>query len=81
MRRYQQHRNNPKAREHDIRLYGFCAAGSRDGTIPLNRIFPHFITMLTGDQRNIGALACAYHGKSLGTGWNGSEFAKPDKKK
>lgn len=67
----------PEAREHGIGLYGFCAPGARDGTIPLDRIFPHQITMLTGDQRNIGALARAYRSKSFDAVWNGSEFVEP----
>ncbi len=68
----------PEAVEHGIGLYGFCAPGAANGTIPLDRIFPHQITMLTGDQRNIGALARAYHGKSLDAVWNGSEFVEPE---
>jgi len=68
----------PEALEHGIGLYGFCAPGAPNGTIPLDRIFTHQITMLIGDQRNIGALARAYHGKSLDAVWNGSEFVEPE---
>jgi hypothetical protein len=68
----------PEAMEHGIGLYGFCAPGASNGTIPLDRIFPHQLSMLTGDQRNIGALARAYLGKSLDAVWNGSAFEEPE---
>ena len=67
----------PEAMEQGIGLYGFCAPGASNGTIPLDRIFPHQLSMLTGDQRNIGALARAFNGKSLDSVWNGSAFVEP----
>lgn len=68
----------PDAQAKGIGLYGFCMPGKGDGTIPLDKIFPSQLSMLTGDQRNIGALARAYHGKSLDALWNGSTFVEPE---
>ena len=68
----------PEAIEHGLGLYGFCQPAAANGTIPLDKIFPHQVGMLTGDQRNIGALARAYLGKSLDAVWNGGAFVEPE---
>lgn len=68
----------PEAQANGIGLYGFCAPGARNGTIPLDRIFNQQLSMLAGDDRNIAALARAYHGKSLESVWNASEFVEPE---
>jgi len=68
----------PEAIEHGIGLYGFCQPGAKNGTIPLEKILTEPLTMLQGDARNIGALARAYHGKSLDAVWNGETFVEPE---
>lgn len=67
----------PDAIANGIGLYGFCQPSAKNGTIPLDKILTGPLTMLQGDQRNIGALARAYHGKSLDAIWNGETFAEP----
>lgn len=68
----------PDALENGIGLYGFCAPAAKDGTIPLDKILPLPLSMLKGDQRNIAALARAYHGKSPDAEWKGGEFVEPE---
>jgi len=67
----------PEAIENGIGLYGFCVPDAPNGTIALDKILPRQLSTLTGDQRNIGSLARAYHGKSPAAVWNGSEFVDP----
>jgi len=61
-----------------IGLYGFCKPSEKNGTIPLDKILSEPLTMFQGDDRNIGALARAYHGKSLDAVWNGETFVEPE---
>ena len=68
----------PDAMANGIGLYGFCQPSAKNGTIPLDKILTEPLTMLQGDQRNIGALARAYHGKSLDAVWNGETFVEPE---
>jgi hypothetical protein len=68
----------PDAQAKGIGLYGFCMPAAPNGTIPLEKILPQQISMLTGDSRNIGALARAYLGNSLDAVWNGSAFVEPE---
>ena len=67
----------PDALAKGIGLYGFCAPSKKDGTIPFDRFFPRQISELRSDERNISALARAYHGKSMDAGWNGESFVEP----
>jgi hypothetical protein len=67
----------PDAQAKGIGLYGFCAPASKDGTIPLKGFITRQVTELRSDDRNISALARAYHGKSLDADWNGRTFAEP----
>jgi len=67
-----------EAIEHGIGLYGFCQPSNKNGTIPLDKILTEPLTMSQRDARNIGALARAYHGKSLDAVWNGETFVEPE---
>ena len=67
----------PEAQANGIGLYGFCQPKAKDGTIPLDKILTEPLTMFRGDDRNIGALARAYHGKSLDAVWNGETYVEP----
>lgn len=67
----------PDAQAKGIGLYGFCMPTKKDGTIPLDKLFPRQISELRSDDRNISALARAYHGKSMDAEWNGGSFVEP----
>lgn len=67
----------PEAVSNGIGIYGFCRPSEKDGTIRLDKILTEPLTMFHGDQRNISALARAYHGKSLDAVWNGKTFVEP----
>lgn len=68
----------PEAKANGIGLYGFCRPREKNGTIPLEKILSEPLTMFQGDDRNISALARAYHGKSLDAVWNGETFVEPE---
>jgi hypothetical protein len=67
----------PEAVTNGIGLYGFCRPSEKNGTISLDKILNEPLTMFHGDERNISALARAYHGKSLDAVWNGETFVEP----
>jgi hypothetical protein len=67
----------PDAVAKGIGLYGFCQPSGKNGTIPLDKILKEPLTMFHGDERNISALARAYHGKSLAAVWDGETFVEP----
>ena len=68
----------PEAKANGIGLYGYCRPRNKIGTIPLEKILSEPLTMFNGDDRNISALARAYHGKSLDAVWNGETFVEPE---
>jgi hypothetical protein len=68
----------PEALEAGVGLYGFAAPRNRMGLIPLEQILTKPVSALTGDTRNIAALARAYHGAALETVMNEKgEFVAP----
>jgi len=54
----------PQALKANIGLYGFTKPGS-NSLLPLDDILKKPVSSLRGDQRNIAALARAYHGAPL----------------
>ena len=68
----------PEALAAGVGLYGFTTPMSRDGTVPLERIFSRQVCELAGDSRNIAVLARAYHGRSIHALWTGGTFKEPD---
>jgi len=68
----------PEALEAGVGLYGFAAPRNRTGLIPLENILKKPVSALKGDDRNIAALARAYHGAALETVMNeNGEFVAP----
>lgn len=68
----------PEAMAAGVGLYGFTTPMSRDGTVPLQKIFGRQVCELAGDSRNIAVLARAYHGRSVHALWADGKFKEPD---
>ena len=67
----------PEALEAGVGLYGFTAPRTKDGLVPLERIFSRQVTELSGDNKNIAVLARAYHGMSNYALWENGKFVEP----
>lgn len=68
----------PEAIEAGVGLYGFTTPMSKDGTVPLEKIFSKQVTELSGDEKNIAVLARAYRGKSEHAVWQDGAFVEPE---
>jgi hypothetical protein len=67
----------PKALDAGVGLYGF-AKPRGNSLIPLEPVLTRPVDQLSGDQRNIGVLARAYHGARIDTVQNeAGRFVKP----
>ncbi len=73
----------PEALKAGVGLYGFTVPRTNGGLVPLEKIFPHPVSELKGDDRNIAVLARAYMGVSLSSLWQGEgavgKFVDPEK--
>jgi hypothetical protein len=67
----------PEALAAGIGLYGFAKPMGKEGTINLDKLFPRQLSELTGNDRNIAALARAYRGKSMDSEWVNNDFVEP----
>ncbi len=67
----------PEALAAGVGLYGFTAPRNNGGLVPLDAILSRAVAELKGDDRNIAALARAYHGVSLDAVWKDGRFQEP----
>lgn len=62
----------PAAQNDGIGLYGFTKPGP-DSLLPLEPLLAKPLNELKGDEKNIGALARAFHGASMSSTWTSDE--------
>ncbi len=69
----------PEALAAGVGLYGFTTPHTIDGLVKLEKILTRPVAGLKGDDKNIAALARAYHGVSIDATWDESkgEFVEP----
>lgn len=67
----------PEALRNHVGLYGFARPLTGKGTYPLEKILESQVSELTGDAKNIAALARAYHGMSAHSVWKDGRFEEP----
>lgn len=67
----------PEALAAGIGLYGFAKPIGGSGLINLDRILPKQLSELSGNDKNIAALARAYRGKSIDSMWANGDFVEP----
>jgi hypothetical protein len=69
----------PEALKAGIGLYGFTAPRNEGGLVPLGKILSRPVGELKDDDRNIAALARAYHGASVKAIWDDKkgQFVEP----
>ena len=67
----------PEALAAGIGLYGFAKPTGKEGIVNLDKILPKQLSEISGNDRNIGALARAYRGKSMDAEWVNNDFVEP----
>lgn len=67
----------PEALAAGIGLYGFAKPTGKEGTVNLDKILPRQLSEISGNDRNIGALARAYRGKNMDSEWVKDDFVEP----
>lgn len=68
----------PEALQAGVGLYGFTTPLTKEGLVPLDKIFSKQVTELSGDDKNIAVLARAFHGVSVYSVWKDGEFVEPN---
>jgi len=71
----------PEALKAGIGLYGFTTPRNDEGLVPLEKFLSRPVAELKDDDRNIAALARAYHGVSIAAVWDDKKgkFVEPAK--
>ncbi|HEX5790278.1 MAG TPA: hypothetical protein VFY13_03950, partial [Luteolibacter sp.] len=67
----------PEALAAGVGLYGFAKPMGTSGLIDLGKLLPRQLSELSGNDRNIAALARAYNGKSVDSTWVDGSFVEP----